>query len=161
MIKKFAVVVAGLFAVTALIAGCGSGDDESSTSTSSLTKAEFIKQADSICTQGNKDINTGFEEFSKENDLDETKEPPKPVQEEAIETILIPAINRQIEEVRALGTPEGDDGQLEEVLTSEEEAIAEGEDDPLKLFETTAKQREANKMARDYGLTVCGSESEG
>ena len=150
--------LAGLVALAAVVAGCGSSSDSTS-STATLSKAEFVKQGNAICKEGNESINAEFEEFSKENNLSETKAPPKAVQEEAVEEILIPAINGQIEEVKALGTPEGDEGELEEVVTAEEEVVEEAEEAPISLLKgETGKQKEANKLAREYGLTVCGEE---
>ncbi len=160
MNKRFLVLLAGILAGSLLVVGCGSGGDngESSESTASLSKAQFLKQGNAICEEGSKSINAEFEEFSKENNLSETKEPPKPVHEEAVEEILIPAISSQIEEVKALGTPEGDEGELEKLLTAEEEVLEEAEENPTSLFETSAKQKEANKLASEYGLTACGEE---
>jgi hypothetical protein len=81
------------------------------------------------------------------------------VQEEAAEEILIPLISSQVEELRALGTPEGDEGEVDEILTGAEEAIEEGEEDPISLIgSNSSKFKEVNKLAREYGLTVCGEE---
>jgi ABC-type Fe3+-citrate transport system substrate-binding protein len=160
--KQLVGLLAGLMAIALVVAGCGSSsnDDSSSSTTASLSKAEFVKEANAICTKGGKSINAEFEEFSKENNLSQTKAPPKQVQEEAVEQILIPSIRRQVDEVKALGTPEGDEGELQEAIAAQEEVIEEGEEDPVTLLEgESAKQKEANKMARDYGLTVCGSEN--
>jgi hypothetical protein len=154
--KRFIAVLFGALVGALLIAGCGSSDN--SESTASLSKAQFLKQGNAICEEGSKNINSEFEEFSKENNLSETKEPPKAVQEEAVEQILIPSINSQIEEVKALGTPEGDEGELEKLITAEEEVVEEAEEDPISLFGTSAKQKEANKLANEYGLTACGEE---
>lgn len=162
MNKTLIGALAGLVVLAVVVAGCGSSSEDSSStsSTASLSKAEFLKQGNAICKEGNESINAEFEEFSKENNLSESEEPPKAVQEEAIEQILIPSINGQIEDIRALGTPEGDEGELEEVFTAEEEVVEEAEAEPTSLFETTTAQKEANKLAREYGLTVCGEEGE-
>jgi hypothetical protein len=150
--------LAGLVVLALVVAGCGSSSDDTS-STASLSKAEFVKQGNAICTKGNEQIESEFEEFSKERNLSETKAPPKAVQEEGAEEILIPAINQQVEEIKALGTPEGDEAEVEEIFTTVEEAIEEGEEDPTSLFGSgPGKFKEANKLAREYGLTVCGEE---
>ncbi len=155
---RLLVPLATALAVALVVAGCGSSDDTSSTE-ASLTKAEFVKQADAICTQGSKDINAEFEEFTKEKGISETKAPAKDVQEEAVESILIPSISSQVEEVKALGTPEGDEGEVEALIAAEEEVLEEGEEDPVSLLEGgSAKEKEANKLATDYGLTACGAE---
>ena len=159
MKKPVIVLLAALVALAVVaVAGCGSSSD-STESTASLSKAEFLKKGNAICKEGNESINSEFEEFTKENNLSETAEPPKETQEEAVEQVLIPAISRQIEEVKALGTPEGDEGELAELISAEEGVVEEAEENPLLLFETTAKQKEANKLATNYGLTVCGEEN--
>jgi hypothetical protein len=157
--KGLLALLAGALAVALVIAGCGSSSDSSTTA--SLSKAEFVKQGNAICKAGNKEIEEGFEEFTKENNLSKTKPPSKAIQEEAAETILIPAINNQVEEIRALGTPEGDEGEVDEILTDAEEAVEESEEDPTSLLGAEpAKFKELNKESREYGLTVCG-EGEG
>jgi ABC-type glycerol-3-phosphate transport system substrate-binding protein len=40
-----------LLAIVLVLAGCGGGSTDSSESTSSLTKAEFVKKGNAICTQ--------------------------------------------------------------------------------------------------------------
>jgi hypothetical protein len=157
MIKKFAVVVAGLIAVTMLVAGCGGSDDESSTN--SLTKAEFLKQGNAICRKGNAKIESEFEEFAEKHHFKENEKPSEPVLEEATETILVPAISGQVEEIRALGTPEGDEGEVDKILSGAEEAVKEAEEDPVAFAEEESpKLTQVNKEARAYGLTVCGEE---
>ena len=157
MIKKFAVVFVGLIAVTALVAGCGSSDDESSTS--SLTKAEFVKQGNAICRNGNTKIESEFEEFAEKHHLKKNEKPSEPVLEEATETILVPAISSQVEEIRALGTPEGDEGEVDKILSGAEEAVEEAEEDPVAFAEEESpKLTKVNEEARAYGLTVCGEE---
>jgi hypothetical protein len=160
--RKFRIIalLLGAAIVGLLAVGCGSSDSTTGSSDEgSLTKAEFVKQGNAICAQGSKDLNAEFEEFTKENGISETKAPPKDVQEEAVEEILIPSVSRQIDEVKALGTPEGDEGEVEELIAAEEEVVEEAEENPLALLEGgSAKEKEANKLATDYGLTVCGSE---
>ena len=157
MSKRLVALFAAL-AVLALIAGCGSGGGSTTTeTTSSLTKAEFVKQGNAICAKGSKEINEGFEEFVEENGLSKTKAPPKPVQEEAVETVLIPRISKEIESIRALGPP---DEEAEAVLDAAEEALEKGEEDPIQFLkeESSGPFAKANKLAREYGLTKCGEE---
>jgi hypothetical protein len=148
-------MAAALFAT-----GCGSGDDTSSES-AALTKAEFVKQANAICKKGNATFESEFEAFAKEHNLNENKAPSKAVQEEAIDQIAVPRISSQVEEIRALGTPKGDDGELEGILTGVEEGLEEAEENPAVLFgEAPSKFKQVNKETREYGLTVCGEEGE-
>lgn len=155
MNKRFIALLAAFVALALIGAGCGSGS--STESTSSLTKAEFVKQGNAICAKGSEEINEGFEEFVKENGLSKKKAPPKAVQEEAVETVLIPKISKELESIRALGPP---DEEAEAVLDAAEEALEKGEEDPIQFVkeESTGPFAKANKLAREYGLTKCGEE---
>jgi hypothetical protein len=156
--KRLIAMLAGVVAIAVVAAGCGSSDN-SSESTASLTKAEFIKQGDAICKKGNKEIEEGFESFAKENNLPQGKEPTKAQGRELVETVLVPDIKAQAEGIRALGTPSGDEAEISAMLDSLDEGIEEAEKDPEALF--TAKSdpfASANKQAKEYGLKVCGQE---
>jgi hypothetical protein len=156
--KRFSLLFAGVLAVAVVAAGCGGSDDNGS-STASLSKAQFIEQGNAICSKGNAKLESEFEEFAEEHNLQENKKPSDSELEEATETILIPGISSQVEEIRALGTPEGDEGEVDEILTGAEEAVEDAEEDPVSFAESESpKLKEVNKQAREYGLTVCGEE---
>lgn len=157
MSKRLVALFAALVALALVVAGCGSSGS-STESTSSLTKAEFVKQGNAICAKGNEEIEEGFEEFVKERGLSKTKAPAKGVQEEAVEQVLIPRISKEIESIRALGPP---DEEGEAVLDAAEEALEKGEEDPTQFLkeESSGPFAKANKLAREYGLTKCGEEA--
>jgi len=157
-VSKLLTAAAAAAVLAALVAGCGGGDETTDASVT-LTKVEFVKQGDAICQAGNKEIEEGFEEFAKENDLPENKEPSKEQGVELVETVLLPSIEQQGEELRELGAPEGDEEQIDEMLTALEDAVAEGEDEPEILFEgKTDPFGKPNQLAEDYGFKVCGQE---
>lgn len=157
--NRFLALIAAVAAVALVAAGCGSSDDSTTDSTTTLTKAEFLKQGNAICAAGNKEIEEGFEEFAEEKNLSQNKEPSKAELTEASETILIPAVADQIDELRALGTPEGDEGEVDRLLTNAEEVLEEGEEDPVSLTEAgSGGFTEVNRESREYGLTTCGEE---
>ncbi|TMK56407.1 MAG: hypothetical protein E6G51_10640 [Actinobacteria bacterium] len=158
MNKALLAAIAVLVALAALVAGCGGGDSTTD-ETVTLTKTEFIKQGDAICKEGNEEISEGFEEYAEENDLPQNKEPSTEQGIEITETVILPNIQQQAEEIRELGAPEGDEDQVDELLTSLEDAVAEGEDDPELLFKgNTDPFAEVNELAKDYGFKVCGEE---
>ena len=73
--------------------------------------------------------------------------------------MILPSIQQQGEEIRDLGAPEGDEDQVDEILTSLEDAVAEGEEEPELLFEgKTDPFGDVNQMTQDYGFKVCGEE---
>jgi hypothetical protein len=154
MSKRFIALLAALAAIAMIVVGCGGGDSSSS----SLSKAEFIKQADAICEKGNEENNTEFEEFAKEHNLSEKKEPSKAVQEEAISEIVAPGVKKQIEEIDALGAPEGDEKKIEAMVGAVEEGVEEIEADPAVLIEGKNPLAKGSKLAKEYGLKTCGEE---
>jgi len=151
MSKGLIAVVAGVLLV-ALVAGCGGSSDSDS-----LTKAEFIKQADAICTKGEKSIEDGAEKFAKENDVN-TEKPTEAQKEEVITQVVAPEIRKQGEEIGDLGAPEGDESEVEAIVSAVEEGADELEDKPKLLIEGKNPLTDGSKLAKEYGLKVCGEE---
>ena len=63
--------------------------------------------------------------------------------------------DRQVEEIRELGAPEGDEEKVEAILTALEDGAAEIEDDPSQALEGDPL-KEARELADEYGFKVCG-----
>lgn len=146
----------GVFMTVALVAtGCGDDGDDGS-----LTKAEFVKKANAICTAGNEEIEKGVESFAKENSPGGGRLTDAQLAEGA-EEFVIPSVRKQVDKIAALGTPSEDGEQAEEIVEAAEEALEEVEDEPALAVPQTGDPNpfaEANRMAREYGLTVCGEE---
>jgi hypothetical protein len=155
-LKSLFATAAALAGLALVVAGCGGGDSTTDT-TASLSKAEFIKQADSICAATEKRGEAEIEEFLKEEGI-EGEEPSEDVKEQLAEEIALPTISRQLQEIRALGFPEGSDGEeAEEVIEAAEEDVEAGEEEPSVLFSGEAF-KETNQMAKAYGFTTCAQE---
>lgn len=150
--------LAGALVLAATALGCGSNSNSSSTA--SLTKPEFVKKANAICASGEKEIEGEFETFAKAHNLSKGKPPSRAEAEEAANTILIPKVEKQVKEIRALGAPEGESAKVDEILSAVEAAIEKAKQDPAAFIEEEGKGvfADANRMAREYGLTTCGSE---
>lgn len=140
----------------AIVIGCGGGDDTGDSSTAALTKAEFVKQADAICSDATQQSETEAEEFAEENDFTLEKADEEQL-EEAISAVLVPSLNQQAEGLSALGAPEGEEEQVEAIVTSLEDAATEIEDDPGALLKGEALS-EPSQLAAAYGLKVCGAQ---
>jgi hypothetical protein len=151
-LNRLIALFAALVAVALIAAGCGSSDDSTTDSTASLTKAEFLKQGNAICDAGNKEINAGFNEF-----LPKGKEPSKAELDEAMETVLIPSVTKQVEEIRALGAPEGEEEAVEDFLVGAEEELEKGEEEPAYLA-TDSSFNKTTQEAKAIGLTSCAEE---
>lgn len=107
----------------------------------------------------NDEIEADFEAFAKKNGIKENEEPSNAQGVEISETILVPNIENQSEELRELAAPDGDEAEISAMLDSLDQGVEEAEEDPEALF--TAKSDPfgpANKKAKEYGLKVCGQE---
>jgi hypothetical protein len=157
--KRLIAMLAGVMAIAIVAAGCGSSDDSSTDTVVVLTKAEFIKQGDTICKQGNTEIEEGFERFAEENDIPKNQEPSKAQGVELVETVIVPSLKTQAESIRGLGTPEGDEGQAGTLLDSLDEAVETAEEEPEALFDEKSDPfADVNEQAQDYGFKECGEE---
>jgi ABC-type glycerol-3-phosphate transport system substrate-binding protein len=158
--KRLIAMLAAVLAVAVVAAGCGGSDDSSSATTetaAALSKAEFIKQADAICTKGNESIETEANEFAEENNVN-TKKPKRAQQEEVIIDVVAPGVRRQGEEIAELGAPSGDEEEIDAIVAAVEEGADELEEDPGLLISGKNPLAKGSKMADSYGLKVCGEE---
>lgn len=156
MNKAFLSALAVLVALAALVAGCGGGDDTTDSETVTLTKTEFIKQGDAICKEANEDNEAEAEEYAEENGFTLEKASKDQI-EEAVAAVLVPSLEKQADELKALGAPEGDEDEVEAIIVALEDATGEIEDDPSSIF-TGKSLDKPNKLAGAYGFKVCGQE---
>lgn len=143
--------------------GCGSSDSSES-ETGSLTKAQFIKQADAICQKGSRQAEREYATYVRRNSdvvsPQTTQSEQAAAAAEIIDTVYIPAHEKEIDEIRSLGAPESDEEKVTAILDAMQRALAVAEDHPLgflrngdSAYRSFAK---AGKLAKAYGLTVCG-----
>jgi hypothetical protein len=155
--KRLLVLLAGALALGLLVAGCGSSDDSSEENTSSLTKAEFIKQADAICEKADDEIEGEVEAFAEENGIPTDKEPSDEVKEELVVEVIVPSIEEQAEGIAALGAPSGEEDQIDQIVEGIETAASETAEDPSSVISgSEGAFKGVNEEAKEYGFKVCG-----
>ena len=146
---------AGVLVAAALLSGCGGDDEEGGFSpvvSDSLSKVEFLRQADEICHSTESQIEAAADDLVT-NEKDPT---PEEIEEVAI-GIVVPALESQVAAIGALGAPEGDEEEVEAILAATEEGIAEIEADPQALLDGPPPSLvKAEKLARGYGSQQCG-----
>jgi hypothetical protein len=124
--------------------GCG-GDD-------APTQEEYVAQADEICKEADEALNVVIED---------TFGTRQPNQQEIISFTgdeVIPNIEGQIEDLRALTPPEGDEETVNAIYDSLKAGIAAVADDPAgSIQEAPPEIEEAGRLAREYGMEECGS----
>lgn len=148
------IAVIGMLVVL-LVAGCGGSGSDSSTGPA-ISKAAFIKKADAVCTGGNKRMEVAFAHFLKENK--NVRHPTDADYEELVGKVLVPNVNQEIKEIRALGAPDGDEDRVSGFLEALEEGIEVAERDPKVVISSSeAVFGISSRLAREYGLEVCSS----
>lgn len=133
------------------LAGCGGSDDEGP------TKAEYVAKADAICkTEGAKS-----EEAATAAVVALGTEEPTPAQLETIATeTVIPGLEKQVTELKALEQPKDDGEQIDAIYASLDTAVGAVKEDPSSLVGGEGENpfADANAKALAYGLKECGSE---
>ena len=144
-----------LVAVGLVAGACGDGDE-------ALSKAEYVEQANAICAASNAQEELIFEEVTA--DL-----PDEPTSQQVAEAVveigtrMTPIIEAQLDDLRALRAPEGDEDTLavffDDVEAAQEEFIQLAEDAAAgdeAAFRAEDPFADVNRRAIQYGLTVCG-----
>jgi hypothetical protein len=148
-------LLAAIVAMAVGVAGCGGGGD-STTNTNPISKAAFIGKADAICQKSNERMGHAFLSFL--NKHKEVKQPSKAEYEKLVGTVLVPSVEREIKEVKALGVPEGDEDAVNAMIKALEEGVETAEDNPEAVTSSSEVVFGiASRLAGEYGLKVCGS----
>lgn len=152
MVSKgvFGSVACLLAALSLLFAGCGGGDDET---TSSLTRAQFIKQGNAICKKSEEEKGKAIRALISK--LDPSKPISQKRKEQLVVTVILPPYEQTTEDLKGLGTPEGDEEEVEDIIKEMEKAAKEAKADPGVAVTSVRQFEKANKMATSYGLTSC------
>ncbi len=141
--------VSALAALAAVLAlGMGCGDEDGGDEGDSEARQEFIAQADRICGEGDAEIDAAAREFSSQRP-DEIAD--------LVSTIIVPGQREQLEQLKRLEPPEGDEEAWSEFLDTYEQGVDQLEDAPGQVTNGEAFNTilEARNIARDYGLEAC------
>jgi hypothetical protein len=145
-----------LVALLALVAGCGDDDSgDGTTTTTALTKQEFVREANRICTRTDDKLDRASRQFFA--DAPSGQEAPPEEVEQFGEKTVYPTIQDEIDRIRALGAPVGDEDQVEALLDAAQRGLDTLKDHPDQLAKGGAAPAfdEANKLAGYYGLDRC------
>jgi hypothetical protein len=135
--------------IAGVAAGCGSSNSDT-TSTAAISKPEFLAKANAICKTGDAKQTAAQEALGK-----------NPTQAEISNyttNTLIPNVQAQIDQVKALGAPSGDEAKVNSML-----ALAQADLNKIKANPALINQGDQfvnfEKVAHPYGLTSCASGS--
>ena len=149
---KQVAVLAACAAVAAGAAGCGGDDGGDTTATETLTKEEWIQQADQICSTGDNEIQQAAQDQNLSN-----KSTPEELETFYTDTV-IPSIENQRDQIEALPVPEGEEDPINSITDALDQAIDDAKSDPTALVNGDGSAfDDVNQQAQDYGLTSCGN----
>jgi len=143
--RTFAVVVTA----AAIGAGCSS-------SYKGLSKAEFVKQANAICTQGNKDADVVSKQITAKSTAADVGK--------LFTDKVAPILTRVFDQIDALKPPKADRDQVKKITSEGRDGLkkflADVNADPKAAFsQATDPLKQSQDDAKAYGLTVCGTSS--
>ena len=158
-------IICGLTLAAALVvgvcvAGCGSSSSTTTTTTTTaITKAEFVKQGNAICAKGNKAQQAEVNAYAKKHGINNNQAPTQAQQTEIVNTIFAPNIQTQIDGVKALGAPSGEEQQVSAALTASQQTLDKTKSDPALFFGKTDPFAAAGKQLHALGLKECAPNS--
>lgn len=121
-------------------AGCGGDEETPQTEAPAPTRQEFAAQADAICRSAEQDLRAVQDVYTGDG-LD--KEEADLVEEE-----VIPIFQRQVDEIRELTPPPGDEGKIEAALSAADRDLDDLLEDPGSVPKGL---REFNRLFQRYG----------
>ncbi len=133
--------------------------DDDGVPTGDVSKQDYIAQADEICATGDRQINRAGDDYfgpGGELGLQEGEEPSEEQIAAFVEETVIPNIQGQLDDLGELEAPEADADQINEIYDTAQDSLDELADDPAVAAGENNLFREANRLARDYGLEACG-----
>lgn len=131
------------------------GDGGGSIATSSLDKSQFVKRANALCNKERKGLVQEARSYFAERSSDGL--PPRVLTAKIVKELAMPVVEAQIEAVRGLGAPEGDEEEIEAMLDAQQRAVDEVKEQkeidpvngPVKQFKDVTETYER------YGLKWC------
>ena len=141
------ICAATLVACALVAAGCGGDDDEGP------SKADYIAKADAICKAGDAKIEAATSAISDPSDQAAVLE--------FVTATLIPNIEGQIKDLKALDKPKDDADTIDAIYADLDGALAKAKSDPSALLTAeggASPFATANDKAKAYGMKVCGED---
>lgn len=140
------------------VAGCGSSSSTTTDTTAAITKAEFIAKGNAVCVKGEKAQNAEINAYIKQHGL-ENKKPSKAQEAELVETVLVPNVQSQIDGVKALGAPSGEEQQVNSAVELSQQTLEKIEANPELAFGKENVFAAAGKQLHALGLKECAPNS--
>jgi len=142
-------------AITALVVlpSCGSSNDET---VETVSKEEFVKQADQVCAKTEKRQLALVNKFEESKSGKESQASTAKAEEELVAFAGVPPIKQQFQELSQLPTPESGSSQVDAYLKALEAGLTTVEKEPALLLNIDSDPfAKAASLAEDFGFKVC------
>lgn len=140
------------------VGGCGGSSSTTTNTTAGISKADFVAKGNAICVKGEQQQEAETEAFVKKHHL-ENKKPTEAEQAEMVNTIFVPNIQSQIDAVKALGAPSGQEQQVESAIEISQQTLDKAKADPSLFFGDENLFAAAGKQLHALGLAACAPNS--
>jgi hypothetical protein len=141
--------------------GCGGGSDETS---SDVTKAQFVKKADSICADfKSQRLAAAEDEYNPKQrqgpdsygaaEVEAFEAELSELAEELLTSEIVPLMKQQQEELEDLDVPAADEEKIETMLANLDKAIGELEGEGLEGLVSGSQFDAFESEAEKYGLS--------
>jgi hypothetical protein len=154
-VKKSLLLLLGaaLVALAAFaFAGCGGGGDDEE-QPDSLSKAEYIKEADKICAKTEGRQRKLLNQFGREN---ESLKPGQAATEKMISFAALPPMEEQIAELNELPPPDKEAAKAKAYIDALEFGLKEAEKQPGALLAQPGAFTKAEEASNAFGFKTCG-----
>jgi hypothetical protein len=139
------------------VLGCGGGESPA------ISRAQFVREASAICGRTRDRIQSEFAAYGKSREGREAVRAEKAGEltygEEAVRVgrrIVIPAMRRQFDELRALGVPAGGEERAKVLLAAFGAGVGKAEAHPERAAQDgTEAFGKQERLAEEYGLENC------
>lgn len=153
-----------LLAVGALAQGCGGGDSSATGSAQgadsgarTAQEVALIRKANRICEAREKKLGVEVGELYEKYGQTPAAQNPDwtPARVKAVTVALVPNLEAEVRELRALGEPSGSTIPMKELTARFEKFIAGVKANPRKFVDTPAPYDAMEKAAEKYGIIWC------
>ena len=160
MKARLMTILAAVIAIGAIGVGCG-GDESTSAEaggdsggTSSSSKAEFIKQASAACADQRKNTLSRIAAYSEKHQSEGLSE--AELGQRAIRVVILSTIAGEIDALKQLDAPSGDEQEIEGIMAAQEKALDEARARAHKSYDDIEDYFvKASAELTDYGLPEC------
>lgn len=131
--------------------GGGSGGDAANGA-----KAEFVEAANGICQESVQEVTSNAFPILRKA-AGKSLKAREAAEVRLASSILIPALQSEVDRIRELDVPEGDEEQVEAILDAIQEIVDKGEANPASLAQGNEPEpyADAAKLAEGYGIGSC------